>query len=663
MALIRKDTVRNNTAVFPEWIRIALVAPALIMAALGWLGTFQTQIGASYPLHIDPDGTARSFMDDSGEFVVAWSTWGVSHPPGYPLLGVIGNVWVRAGRLIGIPPLPSASGLSFGLALLSLGLLGLVVLRVDRYGFGATGAILLAAFGFRVWLYASVAEVYALGLAMAMGLLYLACAIGSHPSPPKVLAFGLLFGLAVGHHRTLVMLLPGLALLVWNARRLGWRVWMGAMGLALVSQVVFVYLPLAALAGSPWIYGRSPATWAGFLDAVSGLEYSGGLVLVRFRDMGTLMVERFGYLVEDMTAIPIIAGTAGAAAGIGIRSLPASRGISQSLLAWIDAAHQQLSQEQKIALAMVIHTAAFVCVPIPQFLVITTHLPIMITGLHLAVACGIGIAVIGRKWLPAGIMAALLAIAGSFGMYQANRAAVVELTDDTRGQQMIDAIQALDAEAPVVIESWGPRYSALAYGKYGSREIADIRLIDARGSLENIPAIDDTAVYTTRDFLYIAGLETWSRYFGDAAALSSAGDGIVRVSNGPEIGDAATGEGEIQIESARAWIEGDAVRLTIQWIAAQTPARDYSISVHVSEQEQIESAEDIIAQGDSAHPVYGFYPFSLWVKGERVQDDYRVEVPGGSVVRYVTVGLYTVEADGRFTNFLTRVIEIEREDD
>src|SRR5687767_6852906 len=132
----------NMPTGFPTGLRVGLAAAALIVAAAGWLSTLQTRIGADYPLYDAPDGIARTYMDDSGEFVVAWSTWGVSHPPGYPLLGLIGNVWVRAGGLVGVAPLISASVLSFVFAMAALVLIALIVLRVDRYGLGAAAAVL-----------------------------------------------------------------------------------------------------------------------------------------------------------------------------------------------------------------------------------------------------------------------------------------------------------------------------------------------------------------------------------------------------------------------------------------------------------------------------------------------------------------------------------------
>jgi hypothetical protein len=658
-------SARLNTS-FPTGLRVGFVAAALIMAATGWLSTLQTRIGADYPLHADPDGISRSYMDDSGEFVVAWSTWGVTHPPGYPLLGLIGNVWVRVGRLVGVASILSASMLSFVFAMAALVLVALILLRVDRYGLGATAAVLLAAFGFRTWLYASVAEVYAFGLALGMGLLYLALETTSHPTPGKVLLFGLLLGLAAGHHRTLVMLIPGLAFVLWPARHLGWRVWIGAAGLAVLSLVVYLYLPLTTLAGSPWIYGRSPATWEGFWDALSGREYAGGLVMLKsLPAMVSAVIERFGFLAEDMTVLPVIGGILGVMAGTGVPrfSQLAVETESVGLLARLDGAYERLSESQRTAVALAINVLVFLGVPISHYLVITTHLPVMVSGLHLALACGIGIAAISTRWLPAAVIGAVLAGVGSIAMFGANQNAITELTHNMRGQQIIDAIEAVDDAAPVVIETWGPRYSALAYGKYGSGELAHIRLIDSRSSLDNLPPGDEIAetLYTTQDFLYIAGHDAWTAYLGAPVALNSAGDGIVAVSGHHETAQSLpAGAGEIQIQSARAWIEADAVRITIIWYAAQQPGRDYSIFAHISENAQIDSQSDILAQGDQAHPVYGFYPFSLWVKGEIVRDDYRINVPSGSHPQIAIIGLYTIEGDGSFTNHLVQVVPIGR---
>jgi hypothetical protein len=53
-----------------------------------------------------------------------------------------------------------------------------------------------------------------------------------------------------------------------------------------------------------------------------------------------------------------------------------------------------------------------------------------------------------------------------------------------------------------------------------------------------------------------------------------------------------------------------------------------------------------LVQEDHAHPVWGFYPTSHWVKGEVVRDDYLVVVPPELDYDGAAVVVYRVTEDG-----------------
>ena len=72
---------------------------ALLLVAWVWSGTLQHEIGA-------PDNTW--FLGDTADFVVAWHVWGVSHPPGYPLLNLIAKGLVRLFSALGAMPVLAA---------------------------------------------------------------------------------------------------------------------------------------------------------------------------------------------------------------------------------------------------------------------------------------------------------------------------------------------------------------------------------------------------------------------------------------------------------------------------------------------------------------------------------------------------------------------------
>lgn len=652
---------------------------ALLIIAAGWLSTTQSTIGAGYPPVTDPEGMIGALMDDSGEFVIAWNRWGVTHPPGYPLLNLLGNLFVRFFRLFGASPILASSLISWMFAVSAFMLIALIVLRVDRVGLGAAAAVLLPAFGLRTWLYASVAESYALGFLLAFGLMYLALSLGTVPTRGKVLLLGFLFGLAVVHHRTLLALAPALAFAAWPSYRLGWKTWIGAAATALLSTVIYIYLPLSALSGSPWIYGRSPATWEGFIDAVAGREYSDQIgPPMTLPAIAAALIGRVDYLAREMNPAGVILGTVGLFSAM-LLHLPSSADASISdtaprpllkaagavtWLARINAWREQLTETQRTAITAAIAIIGFLFAPVGQYLLIGTHLLVMVTCMVLGLACGLGVASLSRRSLLAGIGALVVTGISAGLLYREHRAGIEIFTEDILGQQMIDAVEALENHQPVVVESWGPRYFALAYGKYVTRELAEITLHDARLDMAGLPPSDSlSAIYTTQDFLYVAGPERWEQYFGKPVVLSSAGDRLVKITTEPElvtaVDETLAGTGDISLEPLRAWMEGGDVRLRVRMIAVQDSDTDYHVFVHISEQDAVTSQEDILVQGDRAHPVYGFYPTSQWPQGAVIYDDYRIAVPDGSQPRIAVIGLYTVEADGSFINHVVRTIPIQ----
>lgn len=616
---------------------------ALSIAAGGWLSTLQRDIGAADDPSPAALGIVGPLMDDSGEFVIAWHTWGVSHPPGYPLLNLLGNLATPV--LNSLAPTPAAAAglvsLAFNLAALAL-LARLVWLGSDSH-LGAALAGLLPAWGGLIWLYASVAEVYGLGLLLAGACLWAAVRVGHRPTVAGVLLLGGLFGLALGHHRTLALLGPALAYAAWPARRVGWRPWVAAAGLALSSLIVYVYLPLTTWAGSPWVYGRAPTTWVGLADALLAREYGAQLAL-RLDSWGTvafLLAGRWGYLAQEMTPPAALAGLAGLGAA----------------LAWGSA------RLHAVAVVLALVVAGYFLAPVSQLLLIGTHLPIMLASLALGGAWGLGAAaVVARRRWPGLVVLAVTAVL-MLGIWRAHRPIVLGYTRDPMGRQIINAVQSLADPAPTVVAIWGPRYFALAYGRLVTRELPQVKLLNSWANLANLPppAALPPVIYTVPALLNVAGLSQWESWRGGPVYLESAGDGLVAVRSAPRLAPPVdAGEDEVIPLDAHAWLtDASTVRLTLEWLAQRAPTQDYHVFVHVTDQARIEQATDIIAQGDQAHPVYGFYPTSDWLAGQPVRDDYRVTLPSGRQPRQVVFGLYTQTPDGRFINHVVRSVPLD----
>jgi hypothetical protein len=629
----------NLTIRLKQFIPIGAPILVLVAVAVLWLSTLQTSMGASNDPVADPTGMVGMLMDDSGEFVVAWHTWGVTHPPGYPLLNFIANVFTHVLVALGVKHITAASLVSFIFGLAALVVLARSISPPDKYRLGSASAVLLAAFGRLVWLYASVAEVYALALLLGFGSIWLALEAGSRPQRRTALALGAVLGLAWWHHRMLALLLPSIAFAAWPARSLGWKVWLGSAALAILSVAVYLYLPIAALIGSPWVYGRSPLTLEGLTDAIVAREYSGQIIPPTApAEIIAALIGRVQFLAQELTAWGLALGVIGLA---------------------IALAHRDT---RRLAVVFSLPALAYLSAPVGQYLLIGTHLPIMIAALAVAGGFGVGVTALSSRRPASGWVGLGIAIMMAVGAIARHRETILLYTHDPLGERLITEIKNLDDEHPTVVELWGPRFFALAYGKWATGELSRINLVDGRGNLSNLPSAP-VVLYTTKDLFSLFGPDVWSERLGGAVALESAGGGIVAVRRAPRIADNAPvsdSQADVTINAAEAQMttEGD-VRLTVEWRAVRPSPLDYHIAVMLTDQPQIDSQDDVIAQGDRPAPVYGLYPTSNWQSDELVRDDYRVAIPKGRAPTHVVVGLYTIAADGSFTTYASWNVPIK----
>ncbi|GAB4265009.1 MAG: hypothetical protein Kow0080_04740 [Candidatus Promineifilaceae bacterium] len=632
----RMNRIRMQIASRFDKNHILPTAAILIVTAV-WLWSMPTTIAiANAPLP-DPTGAFNGIlqlMDDSGEFVIAWHTWGVTHAPGYPLLGLVANLGTRLLDPLRLYPAAAAHLLSFFFAMGAFWLLTRPFSRLEPSGAAVAAVWLLPAFGILVWLYAVVAEAYAFGLLLAAAVLYTALQLGESPSTHRLYLLGLLFGLAVGHHRTLLFLGPALLLAAWPARRLGWRHWLAAATLAAMSLLVYLYLPVVAWAGSPWVYGRSPTTWAGFTDALLAREYSARLMPpTTLPEIAGALYGRLQYLAQEMS-------TAGLAVGI-----------AGFIPAFIHPATRRL------AAVLLLAFCGYWLAPVSQGLLIRSYMMILAASLILAAAWGAGLTALGklRPWLP--MVGLLITAAIAANNFRTHQPYIWFHTKDQSGTQMIADAAQLPGDHPVVGEVWGPRFFPLAFGKLVTGELAHIRLYDLRGDLGGLPSPPPDVINVNEETLYAIPLPQWEQRYGTAVSLSSQGKQMVAVRKQPEIAPIMTtplaATAELQLLSASAELTADNnLFIKLQWQATSSPTQDYSVFIHVSDKAQIASADDIFAQGDRAHPVAGFYPTTHWQTGELVQDNYLIPLPAGKTPQLAAIGLYTVSPDGQFTNYL-----------
>ena len=258
-------------------------------------------------------------FDDSLEFQLVGPTFGIAHPTGYPLYILLGGLWSRllfpfgnwAWRMNLFSALAAATAVALVFALAQR-----LVTTADGRPNPWAGLAAALALGLSPlwWSQATIAEVYALhGLFVAA---ILSVALGANQmqsvgtkarpdvqgdkssinhtpvrlssrrslppnAPPawqkQITLLCLLIGLAFAHHRTTVLLLPGLGIyLLWSVPGLwrpqrAWLDWMLALGAPLL---LYLFIPLRAAMGVVDLHGSYQNSWPGFWSHILASGYS-----------------------------------------------------------------------------------------------------------------------------------------------------------------------------------------------------------------------------------------------------------------------------------------------------------------------------------------------------------------------------------------------------
>ncbi len=213
--------------------------------------------------------SVASVFDDSLEFQVVLPSLGIAHPTGYPLYTLLG--WLASRLPVG----DLAYRINLFSALAGAATIGVMFLVARRLGSSRLAAATLSvvfALSTTWWSQATIAEVYTLhGLAVAL-ILYLTLSDQGTRTP----WLALVFGLALAHHRTTLLLAPGvLVYLLWSDADVLRRPRdLARLALAfLLPLALYLYLPLRGQSVTS-LDGAVVSTWDGFWRHVLARDYS-----------------------------------------------------------------------------------------------------------------------------------------------------------------------------------------------------------------------------------------------------------------------------------------------------------------------------------------------------------------------------------------------------
>ncbi len=281
-----------------------------------------------YWASLAPGLTWANFGADGGDLITAAATGGIAHPSGYPLYLLLARLFqfIPLGSLAFRTNLLSAF-FTAGAALLIYRLVthSLSISEPDHYWKAGLASGIAFGLAPMIWSQAVITEVYALHSFLVVLLLYLSV----HPISAQFTQkrqdclLGLTFGLAMGNHVTIFLLLPiVLFSITWqkqdrekgekrfyNFQLVGGSLLRRCLWVGL-GLLVYVTLPLRSIARPPVNWGN-PITLNGFTWLVSGKLYEKLLLNLNFE----LVLERIQTVVAlfltQFSVIGLIVGLSG----------------------------------------------------------------------------------------------------------------------------------------------------------------------------------------------------------------------------------------------------------------------------------------------------------------------------------------------------------------
>jgi len=236
---------------------------------------------------------------DSGELLVsAWSL-GIPHNPGYPVYSLLG----RLAEFLGLGNAAFRVNLLSALCtVLASAFLFITVYHLLRHLVAATMAALLLSISATVWWQATDAEVYTLYLLSLSVLGYTLTRFLTGNDVRWLYCASFIFGLSLGNHVSLVMMVPAIVCLLWGNKSIrDAKIAFVALALIILGLSCYIYLPIRA-STSPSINWSHPDTLAGVIYHVGAAEHRGKAMftegyqapLDRFASIAQLLTTQYG---------------------------------------------------------------------------------------------------------------------------------------------------------------------------------------------------------------------------------------------------------------------------------------------------------------------------------------------------------------------------------
>jgi hypothetical protein len=395
---------------------------------------------------------------DGGDLIAAALVTGVAHPTGYPTFTLLARLatvlpWGTPAWRVALlsaccgaltATFVTATVLALGRPAAEGGQLSIPVPALQPGWAGPAPAVavgLMLAFSPLLWGQSTVAEVYALLACLAAALSWAVVRWQQSGSPTWAAALGLLSGLALGNHLTILALAPMVAVVLLQER--GRRRALVTFVLALAAGLlVTLYLPLAASTSPPVNWG-DPQTLDGFLWLVSGQLYRPFVFAAGWPDVLARLQAWVGLVWQNF--LPW--GVALALAGLLLLA-ERRRTLAVATLA-------------SLALGLIWSLA---------YDTTDSYLALLPGWVLIAIWIGVGLQAAAHRWAGAGAWgsALILALCGALILVPLVRYwPAQDLSQDRQAEDFMAAVLATAEPAALVVTAGDRATFSLWYGRYG----------------------------------------------------------------------------------------------------------------------------------------------------------------------------------------------------
>ncbi len=632
------------------------LAAALALLLVAYLPALQTI----------PNGSENYYMIDVGETQVVLNKFGTLHATGYPLYVMIGGTLVALLRAFGVDAATAPAVVSLFWGLLALTLIYALAVKLTHRPYLAAGMTVLYGLTRTVWIYNDIAEIYTMTLCLL--LLLLIVALWRPPIPGRVFWLALIGGIAVAHHRALIMAAPALIVAVYADLKALLRrrplLIFALLGLGLIGLLPYAYLYLRAATGAAWVYGE-PGTLQGLIDQFMGREASRFIGLPGSLDALIANVNLVNsVIITDLTVPGVLVGIVGLITGL---TAPRTRRAALVLISSGGAAYLFhalfysdilsaliLAVTLSLAFGWLFLADALLPAVTPAIRAITprNQTAIVAPPLH-RMERGTGADVSRRSTSTTPyllIVLTVIAVAYAGYLYSENAPFITSLTEDPTGLQTIELAQHTPPGATLML-AWGPRYFAVGFARDVLGMLPGMRLVTHKANYKTL--LQQGPLVTPAYTFYNQPVSWWEDQIGQRVYLHAVAPDLVQITTQPELEvDPNSDQAGVAETAHRVDCTPDSIVLRVAWHAEDHPQRDLSVFVHL-----LDANGSVIAQDDHSAPVYGWRPLTTWDAEEVVRDVY--SLPRRPDAARISYGLYTQHADGSFEDVVEYSLPVE----